>query len=138
MFTKMINYIKSFFVKKEDKIWLLFGCKKIVCFANLPSYTYTYKECGHDETFLLGVYTSQTLAEHEMNNINKNLELSHIYGKVLNKDKYFACFVIPYQLNKHSTRLESIESRYHGYKIITNRNHRQNSRKFHVGNWFGI
>jgi hypothetical protein len=135
MFKKFINYIKSFFIKKEPQVWLLFGSKKILCYAN--SLTNTFKECGHDENFLLGVYTSQKLAEYQMNKINRNLELSYTYSKLLNRDKYYACFIIPYQLNKQSSRLESLETQYHEYKIMTNRSHQTNSsRRFPFLNWF--
>ena len=78
----MFNWIFS----KEKYVYCVYGIKKLECFD---------KYCGHEQEFLMGIYTTSTHANRVMHNLNDKYQLSTSnFKSIYNSKDYFKTFYV--------------------------------------------
>jgi hypothetical protein len=80
----MFNYIWTFLNKKEQFIWVLFGHKQLH---------------GVYNSYVVGIFTTETKAKHEMDKINNKYEIKENGTQIFGRAKYFSYYVMKLPLN---------------------------------------
>jgi hypothetical protein len=93
-FSNLFNFNKS-------KVYAVYGKKKIACPVLDSHNKSSYRFCGHEQDFIIGIYQTKYIADNIAHKLNIKYHL-HNRGCSINysNDSYFPFYVLEHDVNE--------------------------------------